>query len=726
MPVGLWMLDDASSFQDYSGYNAFGGVTSAAMSTLVDTFAATLSTTVWPGTYGTVANTGGQAVIQTTPGYSGLVSAQAYDFTNSAVYISVVPTTQPGNGTREFFFEVVRDANNKISFFQSGSSTLNMRQTIDGVITTTTVAYNGTSMLYLRLKGNATHFLWDTSPDGTTWTNQRTTTIVNDWYSVYTTISSGYYGSETSPPATFVNSVNTTSTTGSPISAAVPTTAVALTAGAAYSSVFSSTAFAKFDSAVYKQGYEASPFTLEASIRLIDESGSPAEQKIMSSSANYDGITVNGTIIKFSTKYLTAGECAVTYDIQVKRNVHIVGVHTYDKNQLYVDGILVGETGITDAQRIDSFVAGDGKLWLGVSTGSTKVAVNGLSIYPIALSALVVKNHFTAARRTTLIQTVAATFSGVRYQMSLNLANAFVRQSWSTTEDWQTGTLNGVTVLNSQIIPQLVAGTSVTGNWQIGFPLDSSQKTNVYGLSLDWNGSGVVVQTSLDGSTWETAVPGKKLTIIPNGFDPTNKDLFIMASFAGGIVDDPSFLDNLTVVGFTTGIMPNIGGRDTTFTDPASPMNDYQPIEHNDSWGVKLAGGSVTISADSTTDPVAMFSMNVWLKKLTATDPTFSISGTTNYKNGIAAGTMNQGEWVMWTMTKATALTGNIVTSGNVQIGQIELFDHQLSAQEVADLYASSVGVYTTKAPESDALTITNPNPSTRIYDYSWAITSAG
>lgn len=696
------------------------------MSALVDTFAATLSTTVWPGTYGTVANTGGQAVIQTTPGYSGLVSAQAYNFTNSSVYISVVPTTQPGNGTREFFFEVVRDANNKISFFQSGSSTLNMRQTIDGVITTTTVAYNGTSMLYMRLRGDTTHFYWDTSPDGTTWTNQRTTTVVNDWYSVYTTISSGYYGSETTPPATFVNSVNTTSTTGSPTSASVPTTAVALIASAAYSSVFSNTTPVKFDSMVYKQGYESLPFSLEASIRVIDESGSTTEQKVLSSASNYDGITVNGTVVKFSTKYLTAGECAVTYDIQIKRNVHIVGVHSNDKNQLYIDGVLVGENGITDAQKADSYVAGDGKLWLGASTSSQKISVNGLSIYSTALSELVVKNHFSAARRTTMIETLSATFSGVRYPMSLNLANAFVRQEWSTTDDWKTGVLNNLTLVDSKIVPQLVTGISVAGDWQVGFPLDSAQVVSVYGLSLNWDGAGVVVQASLDGSTWETAVRGKKLALIPNGFNPTNKDLFLKASFAGSIADDPSYLDNLSVIGFTTGLMPNIGGRDTTFTDPASPMTDYQPIEHRDNWGVKLDGGSVAISADSTTDPVAMFTMNVWLKKFTATDPTFSISGTTNYKNGSAGGTMNQGEWVMWTMTKATALTGSITISGDVQIGQIELFDHQLTAQEVADLYASSIGVYTTKVAETDVLAITNPNPSTRIYSYSWAITAAG
>lgn len=505
-----------------------------------------------------------------------------------------------------------------------------------------------------------------------------------------------------------------------------PTTAAALVAGAAYSAVFSNSVDAKFDSAVYKPGYEPLPFSLEASFRVIDETGTTTIQKILSSSANYDGITVAGTVIKFSTKYVTNGECAVTYDIQSKRNVHVVGVHTRDKNQLFVDGELVGETTITDAQKADTYVTGDGKLWLGTSASTQQVAVNGLSIYATGLSDAIVKAHFNAARRTTLVQTIAPTFSGVRYPMSLDLANTFVRQLWETDSDWQIGTLNNVTLVNTQIVPQLAAGVSVAGDWQVALPLDQSGLTDVYGLSMTWNGAGVVVQASLDGTTWETAVRGKKLALIPNHFDPTNKDLFIKASFAGGITDDPSFLDNLFVVGFKTGIMPNVGGRDTTFTDPASPMTDYQPIEQRDDWGVRLGGGSVAISADSSPSPQDMYTMNIWLKKLTATSPTISITGATTYKNGVAGGTMNQGEWVMWTMTRATLFSGTITITGDIQLGQIELFDHQLSAQEVADLYAAQTGVMKASAPESDVVQVTNPNPSTRIYDYTWAITAAG
>lgn len=724
-PIGLWSLSSAPPYKDSSGYNAFGSVTSGAMSALVDTFAATLSTSVWPGTFGSVANTGGQCVIQTTAGYSGIVSAQAYDFTNSAVYISVVPTTQPGNGSREFFFEVIKDNNNRVSFFQSGSSSLNMRQTINGVITTTAVAYNGTSMLYLRLKGNATHFLWDTSPDGTTWTNQRTTTVVNNWNSVYASITSGYYGTETSPPATFVNSVNTTSSSGSPTSASVPTTAVGTVASAKYSQVFSSSMPASFDSLVYAQGNEAQPFSLEASFRVIDESGSTTDQKILSTVSNYDGITVNGTIVKFSTKYVTSGECAVTYDIQIKRNIHVVGVHGRDKNQLYVDGILVGETGITDAQKADTYITTDGRLYAGASTSAQKVAVNGIGIYASTLSDEIVKAHFTAARRTTLIDTVPATFGGIRFPMSMNASDVFVKQTWSTTEDWNQGTLNDVTLVNSQIVPQLTVGVSIAGNWQGTLPLDYGL-TSVYGLSMTWEGHGVVVQASIDGSTWETAVPGKKLAIIPNAFNPTNQDLFIMVSFAGGITDDPSYIDNLSVIGFKTGIMPVHGGRTTTFADPASPMIDYQPIEQRDDWGVQLQTGSISISADTTTDSVDSYSMNIWLKKLTSTDPTFSITGATAYKNGTPGGTMNQGEWVMYTLTKATALTSPVTVSGNVQVGQIELFDHQLTAQEVSDLYTAETGVIKMLAADPNAVQITNPNPSTRIYSYTWAITSSG
>lgn len=509
------------------------------------------------------------------------------------------------------------------------------------------------------------------------------------------------------------------------INAGPPTTAASLVAGAAYSQVFSNSVNAKFDSPVLVQGYEKQAFSLEASFRVIDETGTTSSQKILSSTSNYDGITVSGTIIKFSTKYLTAGECAISYDIQSKRNVHVVGVHTSDMNQLFIDGQLVGQSSLTDAQRVDSYVTTDGKLWLGASASSQKVAVNGLSIYSMGLTDDIVKAHFNAARRTTIIETVAPTFNGVRFPMSINLSDTFLLQSWNLDTDWMLGVLSDVTIVNSQIQPRLIAGVSVPGNWMTVLPLDCG-KTDVYGLSLDWSGFGVVVEVSLDGVTWETALRGTKLTTVPNHFNPTNQDLLVRVSFTGGIADDPSYIDNLSATGLTTGLMPNVAGRPLTFADPASPMTDYQPIEQRDDWGVRLTGGTITIGADATTDPMDVYTMNIWLKKLTSTSPTFSITGTTNYKNGVAGGTMNEGEWTMWTMTKASILTGSITITGNVQIGQIELFDHQLTAQEVADLYTTSTGVAVTKVDESDSVTVTNPNPSTRIYDYAWAITAAG
>lgn len=504
-----------------------------------------------------------------------------------------------------------------------------------------------------------------------------------------------------------------------------PPTGAPLVAGAAFSQIFSNAIDAKFDTPVFIQGYEKQAFTLETSFRVIEETGTTSIQKVLSTASNYDGITVNGTIIKFSTKYLTAGECAVSYDTQIKRNVHVVGVHTTDKNQLFVDGVLVGETSLTEAQKADSYVATDGKLWMGTSASAQKVAVNGVSIYATALSDKTIKEHFTSARRTIMVESVTPTFSGARFPMSLSLSNTFLRQSWSADSDWSQGAVSNVTVVNNQLVPQLIAGVSVAGTWQGVLPLDCG-KTSVYGVFLNWDAYGAVVEASLDGTTWETAVRGKKLTTTPDTFNPTNKELFIRISFAGGVSDDPGYVNSLTAIGLTTGVTPDVAGRTITFTEPASPMNEYQPIEHRDDWGVRLQGGSVVISADGTTTPPAIYSLNVWIKKTTSTTPTFSTSGMTAYKNGAAGGTLNEGEWAMYTLTKATALTGSITISGQGQIGQIELFDHQLTAQEVADLYTASTGVPVLRTPESDALAMTNPNPSTRIYSYAWSITGAG
>jgi hypothetical protein len=152
-------------------------------------------------------------------------------------------------------------------------------------------------------------------------------------------------------------------------------------------------------------------------------------------------------------------------------------------------------------------------------------------------------------------------------------------------------------------------------------------------------------------------------------------------------------------------------------------MNDYEPIAERDDFGIKLGTGTLTLSAD--TQAINVNTISIWLKKLTATNPTISVAGTA-YKNGAVGGTLNQGEWAMYTITATAPITGTITISGDIQLGQVEIYDAVLSAQQIADLYAASVGVPILPAPDADVLTITNPNPSTRLYDYVWSISPAG
>ncbi len=501
------------------------------------------------------------------------------------------------------------------------------------------------------------------------------------------------------------------------------TTAVSLVAGAAYSSVFSNSNSAKFDSPIYIQGYESQPFSLEVSFRIIDE-GSPVAQKVLSTVSNYDGITVVGTVVSFSTKYATAAEAKISYDVIQKQNVHVVGVHTYDKNQLFVNGQLVGELDLTDAQKADTYVTTDGKLYLGTSTGTGKIAANGISVYGHALTESAVQEHFNAARKTILASGVAVPLGGKRYPLSAELGDVYLNKSFTTEADWKTGVQNQTVIEDDILKPQILNGTSVASNWQSVAHLDNGI-TSIYGVSMTWTGSGATIEVSLDGTTWVTPVQGERISIITAGYNPTNQDLWIKVSFAGSISNDPSYLSELNILGFKTGTSVEIDGRTTTFTSPASLMSEAEPIEQRDDWGVRLSGGTITISTDTTAVPENKYTMNIWLKKLTSTTPTISVSGTT-YKNGAAGGTLNQGEWAMYTIVAAAAISSAITITGSAQIGSVELFNTQLSAGSVATLYSSSVGIPIVSSPDTDAIQITNPNPSTKLYAYDWSVTGAG
>lgn len=147
----------------------------ANFSTLTDNFDDnTVNTSVWTSNYGTTAETGGKAQITYSTTYSGWATSGVWTF--DTVFAEIVI---PSTGTNDMSFGVgsaSQASGTEVAFYYVGSSGLLFFANAVGYTEAgaPSVTYSATTHKWLRLSLSGSNVLWDTSPDGTTWTNRRT------------------------------------------------------------------------------------------------------------------------------------------------------------------------------------------------------------------------------------------------------------------------------------------------------------------------------------------------------------------------------------------------------------------------------------------------------------------------------------------------------------------------------------------------------------------------
>ncbi|MER6492699.1 hypothetical protein [Streptomyces griseorubiginosus] len=156
------------------------------LSTLIDNFNDSVIGPDWGNSYGGVTESGGKAHVPCTTSYAGYQTSYTWTLAGASFYVSVtnVPAastateaytslfvnapgigdnTNPLYGTRiGFVINVVTGQlkmSSESSYFDAGA---------------VSIAYSGTTHKFLRLRETGGTVFWDTSPDGTTWTNRRT------------------------------------------------------------------------------------------------------------------------------------------------------------------------------------------------------------------------------------------------------------------------------------------------------------------------------------------------------------------------------------------------------------------------------------------------------------------------------------------------------------------------------------------------------------------------
>jgi hypothetical protein len=184
-----------------------------AASSLTDGFA-TLNTAEW-SPYGTIAPTidAGRLKLTTAAAdtvYAGVnnIGRESLDLTGSTIYVKVSQT--PMTGSHETYFEFVKtgDPTNKLMFYIAGAS-FAARLTTNGSNNDTSVTYNATDHAYWRFRESGGTVYWDTSPDASTWTNQKSA-ATPAWVAngAYVNLTAGHWQAQPEAVTTYFDNLN--------------------------------------------------------------------------------------------------------------------------------------------------------------------------------------------------------------------------------------------------------------------------------------------------------------------------------------------------------------------------------------------------------------------------------------------------------------------------------------------------------------------------------------
>jgi hypothetical protein len=147
---------------------------------LKDSFATGIDGAKWPNSFGTYSEVAGRARVACTTGYNAVSSALGYTLRESSAYLRAYAPAGGGATTEawaqvlvksivggtDLGFELRMTTGDLVAFSRTGY--------VDGGEVTLT--YSPTDHAWLRIRETGGNTLWDTSPDGSTWTNRRTLT----------------------------------------------------------------------------------------------------------------------------------------------------------------------------------------------------------------------------------------------------------------------------------------------------------------------------------------------------------------------------------------------------------------------------------------------------------------------------------------------------------------------------------------------------------------------
>ncbi|MFJ2961184.1 hypothetical protein ACIPIC_02605 [Streptomyces collinus] len=149
------------------------------LSTLQDNFNDNVIGPNWGDSYGGAFEAGGQARVPCAADtYAGYQTGRAWTFAGASIYLKLAtrPAASTGTNVTCNFLIICATPGTSVGFeYNAVTGVLRLASNVDyWDAAAVELTYSPTDHLWLRLREDGTNVYWDTSPNGSTWTNRRT------------------------------------------------------------------------------------------------------------------------------------------------------------------------------------------------------------------------------------------------------------------------------------------------------------------------------------------------------------------------------------------------------------------------------------------------------------------------------------------------------------------------------------------------------------------------
>lgn len=497
-------------------------------------------------------------------------------------------------------------------------------------------------------------------------------------------------------------------------------------------------------------------FTLEVWFKPV----APGTIQVIGHSGVSDGIIWDGEALSFTTLYGAAGAATVSYYPPDFNDAWCIqGVHTPDKNQLYVNGILVGEVDISDAQKAAGF-SSTGALYIGKAiTGTPTGVVDGVAMYLRALDASACEAHYIWGISVQDMKGIVSSRGGRYWTMNDSETVVAYREDYSDAEDWSAGITSGLNFSSDILKPRLdTNGVTLASSWATGIILENMASV-LDGSKVEWDGDGnFTVEASMDdGTSWTTCINGREIPGISENFTTLGKSVVVRVTFPAG---EPSTtlskIRRLSLVFYSSrDFLGNALTRTfTTSGSVAIDSGEHQPIQYNDNWGTRFYNGTGVISSDVngevTRTVEAWFKINTLPGSAKTIIDTRAAGSTGNGAwtlNGGTLGSINSiGTAYLNGTTPVTAIVANqwyhavlvlpadVITPvtvatdylkgdrTDVTFGLVSVYPTAMTAAQVSTLYNSYLGAAKSSIVDESTATVSEFIPAVKMYNPGWSV----